>query len=119
MLVETADGKQPIACYVNFAMHLDTVGGLYYSADYPYTLAKALAAVKGDGLVTVFTIGCCGDINHINVEQSDAAEGPRRGRPHRHPAGRRGAADLRGAGARRRRADPRVVARRSSCRSPR
>ena len=40
-------------------MHLDTVGGLYYSADYPYTLAKALAAVKGDDMVTVFTIGTC------------------------------------------------------------
>ncbi len=75
VLVETADGQEPIACYVNFAMHLDTVGGLYYSADYPYTLAKALAAVKGDGLVTVFTIGCAGDINHINVDNPAPQKG--------------------------------------------
>jgi neutral ceramidase len=75
VLVETADGKEPLACYVNFAMHLDTVGGLYYSADYPYTLAKALAAVKGDGLVTAFTIGCAGDINHINVESTAPQKG--------------------------------------------
>lgn len=75
VLVETADGKETIACYVNFAMHLDTVGGLYYSADYPYTLSKALAAVKGDGLVTVFTIGCSGDINHINVNSAAPQKG--------------------------------------------
>jgi len=75
VLVETADGKETIACYVNFAMHLDTVGGLYYSADYPYTLAKSLAAVKGDGLVTLFTIGCSGDINHINVNSASPQKG--------------------------------------------
>jgi hypothetical protein len=75
VLVETADGKAPIACYVNFAMHLDTVGGLYYSADYPHTLSKALSEVKGDGVVTVFTIGCAGDINHINVSSPAPQKG--------------------------------------------
>ncbi len=75
VLVETADGKAAIACYVNFAMHLDTVGGLYFSADYPYTLSKALAAVKGDDLVTVFTIGTAGDINHINVSSAARQQG--------------------------------------------
>ncbi len=70
LLVESADGKRPIAAYVNFAMHLDTVGGMYYSADYPHTLAKALSAVKGDDFITAFTIGTAGDINHINVESA-------------------------------------------------
>jgi hypothetical protein len=76
VLFETTD-KTPktIAIYVNFAMHLDTVGGLYYSADYPYTLSKALAAVKGDDAVTVFTTGTCGDINHVNVNDSRAQKG--------------------------------------------
>jgi hypothetical protein len=69
VLFETLDkSPKPIAVYVNFAMHLDTVGGLYYSADYPYTLSKSLAAVKGDNFVTVFSVGTCGDINHINVD---------------------------------------------------
>ncbi len=72
--IETTDGK-PIATYVNFAMHLDTVGGLYYSADYPATLAQALGAVKGDNAVTVFTTGPCGDINHINVESATPQKG--------------------------------------------
>jgi hypothetical protein len=76
VLVET-DEKQPkpIAVYVNFAMHLDTVGGLYYSADYPYTLAKALSAAKGEDVVTVFTTGTCGDINHVNVESDKPQKG--------------------------------------------
>lgn len=71
------DEKQPkpVATYVNFAMHLDTVGGLYYSADYPGTLARSLAAAKGDEHVTVFTTGTCGDINHINVESDRPQKG--------------------------------------------
>jgi hypothetical protein len=72
--VETPDGK-PIALYVNFAMHLDTVGGLYYSADYPFTLSRCLAAVKGDDVVTVVTTGTCGDINHINVDDARPQKG--------------------------------------------
>src|SRR5207249_2284956 len=72
--VEGTDAK-PIAVYVNFAMHLDTVGGLYYSADYPYTLCQALAAVKGEELVTLFTIGTAGDINHINVDNPKPQKG--------------------------------------------
>lgn len=76
VLFET-DEKQPkpIAVYVNFAMHLDTVGGLEYSADYPHTLSKALAAVLGDDVVTVFATGCCGDINHINVDSDKPQKG--------------------------------------------
>ena len=75
VLIESADGKKPIAAYVNFAMHLDTVGGMYYSADYAGALAKTLAAVKGDDFITAFTIGTAGDINHINVESAAAQKG--------------------------------------------
>ncbi len=76
VFIETDDKlPKPIAVYVNFAMHLDTVGGLNYSADYPYTLSKSLAAAKGDDVVTVFTTGTCGDINHINVESDRPQKG--------------------------------------------
>ncbi len=63
---ETDDGK-PLATYVNFTMHLDTVGGLEFSADYPYTLSKLLAAVRGPEMLTVFSIGAAGNVNHIDV----------------------------------------------------
>ncbi len=65
----------PLAAYVNFAMHLDTVGGLQYSADYPFTLATILGKVKGPGMMTVFSTGTCGDINHVDVSTRDPQKG--------------------------------------------
>jgi hypothetical protein len=62
-----ATAKKPVAAYVNYAVHLDNVGGTQISADLPYTLAKLLAEVKGPDLVTLYTTGTCGDVNHVNV----------------------------------------------------
>jgi neutral ceramidase len=66
---------EPIAAYVNFAMHLDTVGGTSFSADYPFTLSESLGRAKGPGMVTLFSIGCAGDINHINVKSPVKQQG--------------------------------------------
>ncbi len=66
---------QPLATYVNFAMHLDTVGGLKFSADYPHTLARLLGQVKSPDMLTLFTIGCAGDVNHVNVATKDPQKG--------------------------------------------
>ncbi len=68
---------EPIAVYVNFAMHLDTVGGLYYSADYPAIVSETIRKTKGEKVVTLFTIGTAGDINHINVSSSTPQKGIR------------------------------------------
>lgn len=65
----------PLATYVNFALHLDTVGGAHYSADYPYTLAKILGAVKSPSMLTMFTIGAAGNINHIDVTNKEPQKG--------------------------------------------
>jgi len=62
----TPDGE-PLATMVNFAIHLDTMTGFSYSADFPYQLAKILADVKGPGMLTHFTIGAAGDINHYRI----------------------------------------------------
>jgi neutral ceramidase len=76
VFVETDEKlPKPIAVYANFAMHLDTVGGLQYSADYPATLARCVSAAKGADCVTVFTAGCCGDANHINVSSDKPQKG--------------------------------------------
>ena len=72
---DAPDGT-PIATYVNFAMHLDTVGGLRVSADYPHTLSAILSKLKSPEMVTVFSIGCAGDINHIDVNWADPQKGP-------------------------------------------
>lgn len=55
---------QPLATVLNFALHLDTTGGTEYSADFPYQISKILADVKGPGMLSHFTIGAAGNINH-------------------------------------------------------
>ena len=60
------DGK-PVGSLTVFALHLDTVGGTEYSADYPGQLAAELGREFGDGFISVFGTGTCGDINHIDV----------------------------------------------------
>lgn len=71
---ESLDGD-PLAVYVNYAVHLDNVGGPAISADLPYTLSKLIAEFKGPDVVTVFTAGCCGDINHIDVFWDEPQKG--------------------------------------------
>ena len=72
---ETPDGR-PVATYVNFAMHLDTVGGLRVSADYPGALSAILAKLHDPDVLTVFATGACGDINHIDVSSGEPQGGP-------------------------------------------
>ena len=67
--VETPEGR-PIAVYVNYAVHQDTTGGLQFSADYSYTLGKVLRDAKGQQLISVFTIGCAGNVNHLDVHHA-------------------------------------------------
>jgi neutral ceramidase len=74
VFAESLTGK-PLATYVNFAMHLDTVGGMQFSSDYPFTLAKILGRVKSPDMLTLFTIGCAGDINHVNTGSKDPQKG--------------------------------------------
>jgi hypothetical protein len=71
---ETDDHK-PVATYVNYAVHLDNIGAPVISADMPATLSRCLADFKGPELITVFTAGCCGDVNHIDVHWKEAQRG--------------------------------------------
>lgn len=50
-----------------FAMHLDTVGGTEYSADYPFYLERELRSAFNPDLISLFGAGTCGDINHVDV----------------------------------------------------
>ena len=59
--------KQPVGSLTVFALHLDTVGGTEYSADYPGHLAHELRREFGESFISVFGTGTCGDINHIDV----------------------------------------------------
>jgi hypothetical protein len=66
----------PIATYVNFALHPDTVGGEGVSADYPGVLSKLLGEFRGPDMLTVFANGCCGNINHRDIQWLDRQKGP-------------------------------------------
>ncbi len=61
------EGHAPIATYVNYSVHLDNIGGALISADLPGVLASRLRDVMGEQMVTLWTTGCCGDVNHIDV----------------------------------------------------
>lgn len=65
----------PLATYVNFAMHPDTVGGTHFSADYPGVLSRLLANCRGTNMLTLFANGACGNLNHIDVEWAGPQHG--------------------------------------------
>jgi neutral ceramidase len=60
-----------VSAIVNFALHLDTVGGTKYAADYPFYLEQSLREKYGDEFVLLFGTGTCGDINHIDVTKKE------------------------------------------------
>ncbi len=71
VLVRPEGDGPPRAVLTVFAMHLDTVGGTLYSADYPYHLEQTLRQTWGAPLLSLFGAGTCGDINHIDVTRED------------------------------------------------
>ncbi len=70
----TPDGH-PIAIAVNYAVHLDNIGAPEISADMPATLARQLADFQGRDVVTLYSTGCCGDVNHIDVHWREPQRG--------------------------------------------
>jgi hypothetical protein len=62
-----SSGGKPLAVLSVFALHLDTLGGTEYSADYPRYVSQELQAAVGKDVVSMFGAGTCGDINHIDV----------------------------------------------------
>lgn len=69
----------PLATYVNFAMHPTVISGNRWSPDYPGYLAKRLAEYFGPEMLTFFANGCCGNVNHLNVQWAGLQNGPAAG----------------------------------------
>lgn len=55
----------------NFALHLDTVSGMRWSADYPYFIKQTLRKNFGAEVISIFGTGCCGDINHVDPSTTE------------------------------------------------
>ena len=76
-IVRVDDVKgNPIGIITNFACHMDTVGGCAFSADYSGELSRQLKTRFGENIVSLFLLGACGDVNHVNfmVENNIRAE---------------------------------------------
>ena len=61
---------KPVGAIINFACHQCCLENLYngYSGDYASILAKRLKVQYGNDFVSVFLLGACGDINHVNPD---------------------------------------------------
>lgn len=71
LFIAGTDDDKPRGILSNFALHLDTVGGSKWSADYPYFIEQTLRKKMGKELISLFGTGCCGDINHSDPSRRD------------------------------------------------
>ncbi|MBQ9086377.1 MAG: hypothetical protein IJY47_04235 [Clostridia bacterium] len=63
-------GDQPIGAVVNFALHQCCCGNITaYTGDFSSILSKELKKKYGEDFVSLFVLGCCGDINHVNDDR--------------------------------------------------
>ena len=65
------DGE-PRGLLSSFALHLDTVGGTEYSADFPFFIEREIRDSLGGSVVSLFGNGCCGNINHVDPTKAEA-----------------------------------------------
>src|SRR5262249_26611692 len=85
--------QKPLVTYVNYAVHLDNVGGVQISADMPATVARLLAEVKGPDMVSLYTKGGLWRCQSYQCPLGRAPERVRERGAHGHHPGRGGIAD--------------------------
>ena len=56
---------------VSHGLHCDCVSGSKFSADYPYHLTETIRQELGPDWNVIYLNACCGNINHINVNDRD------------------------------------------------
>jgi neutral ceramidase len=75
MLVRNVEDSNPICGLTVFPLHLDTVGGTEYAADFPHYLERTLRGAFGADFISLFGNGACGDINHVDVSHKGRQRG--------------------------------------------
>ncbi len=71
LAIRDSDDGDLRAVVSSFALHLDTVGGTEWSADYPFFIERTLRKAGGENVISLFGTGCCGDINHVDPSSPD------------------------------------------------
>jgi hypothetical protein len=61
---------------VIYGLHPDCVGGTKYSADFPHAMTEVLRHSLGADWQIIFFNACCGNINHININDPKQKSGP-------------------------------------------
>lgn len=69
--VDSTESGKPVSLFSNYALHLDTVGGLLWSADYPFYVEYEIRKSLGSEVISIFGLGCCGDINHSDPTKAE------------------------------------------------
>jgi hypothetical protein len=71
--IAVVDSKtnRPFTICSSYALHLDTVGGTQWSADFPAYMHRAVAENFGDDVLSIFGAGTCGDINHSDPSRKE------------------------------------------------
>lgn len=64
------------ALAVIYGLHPDCVGGTQLSADYPHHMTEVLRHALGAEWRVIFFNACCGNINHVNVNDVKQKSGP-------------------------------------------
>ena len=72
LMIKDEEGK-PFGAILGFACHADCVSGEKLSGDYVSVLTKELKKMYGEEFVTVFLLGCAGDVNHFDVSKASDA----------------------------------------------
>jgi hypothetical protein len=67
---DAIDGT-PLATLVNFAIHLDTMGGNRPSADFPFQICRLLSEARGTDMLSMFAAGASGNLNHYDLTRAD------------------------------------------------
>lgn len=67
--------KKPLAILANFALHAAIVGGNQFSSDFPGVMSELIGKVKGEDVVTIFTNGTSGNINHVDISNPNQLVG--------------------------------------------
>lgn len=66
--------NNPMGAIVGFACHADCVSGEKLTGDYVSILAKELKKAYGEDFVTIFLLGCSGDVNHFDVSKKEDSD---------------------------------------------
>ena len=66
--------NNPMGAIVGFACHADCISGEKLSGDYVSVLSKEMKKKYGEDFVTVFLLGCSGDVNHFDVSKKEDSD---------------------------------------------